>query len=385
MSCRKFEAPRHGSLQFCPRKRSKTIRPSICAFPKDDASKPIHLTGFMTYKAGMTHVVRVKAQVSKNKQLSKELMEAVTILEAPPMVVHGVVGYELTNTGLKRMPPVLASHLSEGVLRREFGSKRYQEVGEKLSQKYDAADAEARAQAIRERACSVRVLVQTQPTQIRSLGLKKAHVAEIQINGGSVSDKVYWGLNNLEKEIRIEQVFSVNENIDTIGVTKGKGFQGTVKRFGVRIQPRKSRKGIRKVACIGAWHPSRVMYSVARAGQMGFHRRTEVNKRVYFIGNGKSEISTEFDLTKKTITPMGGFPHYGVVRNDFIMVKGAVVGPRKRVVTLRKSLQEQKPGEELVIKFIDTSSKIGHGRFQTSEEKKAFYGVKKSEIAEGIY
>ena len=50
----------------------------------------------------------------------------------------------------------------------------------------------------------------------------------------------------------------------------------------------------------------------------------------------KNNASTEFDVTEKTITPMGGFPHYGEVNNDFIMIKGCCVGPKKRVLTLRK-------------------------------------------------
>ncbi|KAM0672512.1 ribosomal protein L3 [Ordospora colligata] len=384
MSCRKFSAPRHGSLQFCPRKRSSTIRPSIGAFPKDNAQKAVHLTGFMVYKCGMTHVVRTKELVTKNKQVTKELMEAVTVLEAPPMVVHGVVGYEETAQGMKRMQPVYAAHLSEGALRRMFGYG-YEEIGKKVAGGYNAEEMQRRVEEMKKKACSIRVLVETQPVLVKGLNLKKAHIAEMQVNGGSMSEKIEWAMSRLEKEIRIAEVFGVNENIDAVGVTKGKGFQGTVKRFGVRIQPRKSRKGIRKVACIGAWHPSRVMYSVARAGQMGFHRRTEVNKKVYMIGNGKEEIQTEYDLTRKPITPMGGFPHYGVVRNDYIMVKGAVMGPTKRVVTLRKSLHEQKKGEEVVIKFVDTSSKIGHGRFQTSEEKRVFYGANKAEIVDEVH
>lgn len=32
----------------------------------------------------------------------------------------------------------------------------------------------------------------------------------------------------------------------------------------------------------------------------------------------------------------GGFPRYGEVNNDFLMVKGCVVGAKKRVLTLRK-------------------------------------------------
>lgn len=50
----------------------------------------------------------------------------------------------------------------------------------------------------------------------------------------------------------------------------------------------------------------------------------------------KNNASTEYDLTEKTITPMGGFPHYGEVNNDFIMIKGCCMGPKKRVITLRK-------------------------------------------------
>ena len=57
-SHRKFEAPRHGSKGFLPKKRSKRHRGKAKAFPKDDPSRPVHLTAFMAYKAGMTHIVR---------------------------------------------------------------------------------------------------------------------------------------------------------------------------------------------------------------------------------------------------------------------------------------------------------------------------------------
>lgn len=64
------------------------------------------------------------------------------------------------------------------------------------------------------------------------------------------------------------------------------------------------------------------------------------NKKIYRIGKGDDEnsASTEFDTTKKTITPMGGFVRYGIVKNDFVMIKGSCPGVKKRVVTLRKSL-----------------------------------------------
>ena len=84
-------------------------------------------------------------------------------------------------------------------------------------------------------------------------------------------------------------------------------------RWGTKKLPRKTHKGLRKVACIGAWHPARVGYGVARAGQKGYHHRTEINKKVYRIGAGyfmkdgklvKNNGSTEYDLTDKSVNPM---------------------------------------------------------------------------------
>lgn len=124
------------------------------------------------------------------------------------------------------------------------------------------------------------------------------------------------------------------------------------------------------------------MFSVARAGQNGYHHRTETNKKIYRVGNGSDEQSgsTEFDLTKKTITPLGGFPHYGIVKNDFVVLKGCIAGSKKRVVTLRKSLQihtSRTHLEKVQLKFIDTSSKIGHGKWQDTAERDAVLGVRK--------
>ena len=81
---------------------------------------------------------------------------------------------------------------------------------------------------------------------------------------------------------------------------------GVISRWHCKKLPRKTHKGLRKVACIGAWHPSRVQFSVARAGQKGYHHRTEVNKKIYRIGEGQDpkNAATVFDPTKKQITPL---------------------------------------------------------------------------------
>ena len=120
---------------------------------------------------------------------------------------------------------------------------------------------------------------------------------------------------------------------------------GVTSRWHCKKLPRKTHKGLRKVACIGAWHPSRIQFTVARAGQKGYHHRTEINKKIYDIRDGfhtkdgkliKNNASTEYDLADKSINPMGGFPHYGEVKQDFVMIKGCCIGPKKRVLTLRK-------------------------------------------------
>lgn len=100
----------------------------------------------------------------------------------------------------------------------------------------------------------------------------------------------------------------------------------------------------------------------------------------------KNNAATEYDIADKSITPMGGFPHYGEVNNDFLMIKGCCIGSKKRIITLRKSLlvhTKRASLEKINLKFIDTSSKMGHGRFQTPADKMAFMGpLKKDRIKE---
>jgi large subunit ribosomal protein L3e len=378
MSHRKYEAPRHGSLGFLPRKRAKRQRGRVRSFPKDDPSKAPHLTAFMGYKAGMTHILR-EANKPGSKLHQKEVVEAVTIIETPPIVIVGLVGYIETPRGLKALSTLWAQHLSEECKRRFYRNwvQSKKKAFTKYASKFETNSAKVLAR-IKKYCTVIRVLAHTQ-TQLLCLKQKKAHIMEIQINGGSVADKVDYSYKMFEQKVSVDQVFQPNEMIDTIGVCKGKGFNGVVRRWGVKLLPRKTHRGRRKVACIGSWHPSRVKFTVPRAGQLGYHHRTEVNKKVYRIGKGDDPKngSTDQDVTEKQITPLGGFPHYGVIRNDFLMLKGAIVGTKKRVITLRKSLHAQVSRsalEEINLKFIDTSTKFGHGRFQTVKEKNDFFG-----------
>jgi len=315
-----------------------------------------------------------------------ETVEAVTIVETPPMVVVGVVGYLETPRGLRTLTTVWAEHLSEECRRRFY--KNWYQSKRKAFTKYakkfsnDPASIENELNRMKKYCQVIRVIAHTQIRKVK-LRQKKAHIMEVQVNGGSVAEKVDFAKSLFEKQVPVSAVFAQDELIDVLGVTKGHGVEGVITRWGVTRLPRKTHRGLRKVACIGAWHPARVGFTVARAGQHGYHHRSEVNKKIYRIGAAGDEKScmTEADLTEKSITPLGGFPHYGVVNEDWLMIKGALVGTKKRVLTLRKSLLTHTSRvalEKINLKFIDTSSKFGHGRFQTKEEKDKWMGPTKN-------
>mmetsp|Transcript_2592 Transcript_2592/g.2703 ORF Transcript_2592/g.2703 Transcript_2592/m.2703 type:complete len:387 (-) Transcript_2592:131-1291(-) len=382
MSHCKFEAPRHGSLQYLPKKRTSSHRGRIRSFPRDNAALPCHLTAFMSFKAGMTHVVR-EIERPGSKLHKKEAVEAVTVLESPPMVVVGVVGYVATPNGLRTLTTVWANHLSEELKRRFYKNwyhskkKAFTKYAKKAAEKPQEIDAEL--ERIKQYCDYVRVLAHTQVRKVK-LRTKVANLLEIQVNGGDIASKVDYAKGLFEQEVNVASLFTEGEVIDICAATRGHGFAGVISRWGITRLPRKTHRGLRKVACIGAWHPARVSYAVARAGQQGYHHRTEINKRIIRIGK-KGDInsaSTDADLTEKGITPVGGFPHYGEINEDWLMIKGCVAGSRKRPVTLRKSLiaaTKRSHLEPLNVKFIDTSSKYGHGRFQTIEEKEKFLGT----------
>jgi large subunit ribosomal protein L3e len=233
-------------------------------FAKDDPKKPVHLTAMMGYKAGMTHVVRDLDRPGSSESLSS-------------ICVTNCLTFELRNAqegsrrGLRTLTTVWTSHLSDELKRRFY--KNWYRSKKKAFTRYAKKHAEdggksitRELERIRKYCTVVRVLAHT---QIRKTGLKqkRAHLMEIQVNGGSVADKVEFAKGLFEKPIEVNSVFEQDEVVDIIAVTKGHGFEGVTHRWGTKKLPRKTHKGLRKVACIGAWHPSKVMFSVGRAGQ----------------------------------------------------------------------------------------------------------------------
>lgn len=411
MSHRKFHQPRKGSLGFLPRKRAKGYRGKIRSFPKDNSEKKPHLTAFMGLKAGMTHILR-RVHRPASRINKKEVAEAVTIIECPPMQAVGLVGYIETPRGLRTLTTIWSNSLSNSFKRRYY--KNWYASKKKAFTKYvkdfDQFSFEKKVRKIKKFCSVVRLIAHTTERHGRSRIQKTANVLEIQINGGSsIAEKVAFGMNWFDRQIKINDVFQVGGVLDVIGVTKGHGTTGVRKRWGTKLLNRKTNGGYRRIGCVGAWHPANVQWTVPRAGQHGFHHRTEIGKRVYLIGKSKKElgqappnfleekIKTEpnkkkniysnhyiskmnydADLTEKWITPMGGFPHYGEVVNDWLMIKGSCPGKKGRPLILRhqiyESVNKRRNYEGINIIFVDTSSKMGHGKFQTSKEKARFYG-----------
>ncbi|RWW01576.1 hypothetical protein GW17_00035382 [Ensete ventricosum] len=202
------------------------------------------------------------------------------------MVVVGVVAYVKTPRGLRSLNTVWAQHLSEEVRRRFYKNwcKSKKKAFTKYSKKFDSEEGKKE--------------VQVQLEKMKKYASVIRVLAHTQVNGGTVAQKVDFAYSFFEKQVPIDAVFQKDEMIDIIGVTKGKGYEGVVTRWGVTRLPRKTHRGLRKVACIGAWHPARVSYTVARAGQNGYHHRTEMNKKIYKIGKSGDESHTaitEFD------------------------------------------------------------------------------------------
>jgi len=388
MSHQKYEQPRHGCLGFVPKRRTRHHRGRVRHFPRDDASKPVHLTAFMGYKAGMTHVVKYQERREGKKVIKKDVVHSCSIIETPPMKIIGMVGYIQTPRGMRALQTVWAAQMDNDVKRRFY--KNWMSAKRKCFTKYvekhkvdkkDKKSVHRDMERIKKYATVVRAIAATQNRKLK-LRQHKAQVMEIQVNGGTIAQKVDWTWGKFENEVTVGEVFETNECIDTIGVTKGHGTQGVIKRFGVKKLKRKTHRGLRKVGCIGAWHPAAVKWTVARHGQMGYHSRTEINKKIYRVGAGKvrgvtNNATTAADAIEKNITPMGGFPHYGEVNEDFLLMKGQIMGTKKRALVLRKSIfptTRNWMNEKIEVKFIDTASKLGHGRFQTDAEKDKFLG-----------
>ncbi len=316
MGHRKKHAPRHGSLAFLPRKRAATIKSRIRNWI--DYGDDINLLGFAGFKVGMTHIIYIEDQPN-SPYYGKELLKPVTIIEIPPLVLIGLRVYNEDEYGKFIVGEIFINDFNKFLARKINLPNR---------ENYNKTELKNKILENLNYTSDIRGIFQTQPYRT-SLPRKKPDIIEIKINSiNQFEEEFNYLFDKLGKEIRAREVLKEGELVDVIAVTKGKGFQGPVKRFGIKILTRKNSKIRRAVACIGPWHPARVLYTVPRAGQLGFHQRTEYHKRIMVIGENEEEIN-----------PKGGFIRYGKVRGDYLLLLGSIPGSKKRLVRLRKTIR----------------------------------------------
>ncbi|MBS7650367.1 MAG: 50S ribosomal protein L3 [Candidatus Bathyarchaeia archaeon] len=334
MGRRKKHAPKRGSLAYLPKSRAAGWVGRIRFWPNVEGEP--RLLAFPGFKAGMTHIITVD-QHKGSLTFGREVSIPITVLETPPLIVCGVRLYGTYEGGLRTLGEAWSTEIPKDLERVITPPK-----------KTEGEDPLTKLEGSIEKASEVRVIAATQP-RLTGIGRKKPHLIEIKVSGGTLKEQFEYAKGLLGKMVKSNEVFKEGSFVDVVAITKGKGIQGPVKRWGVRILHHKSRKTRRGVGSIGGWTPSSIIYSVPRAGQTGFFQRTEYNKQIVKVGENGSEI-----------TPRGGFPHYGIVRGGYVMLMGSVPGAAKRLVMMRYPARASTPIEgPPKIEYLSLESKQG--------------------------
>lgn len=331
MGHRKYSAPRRGSMAFYPRVRARSLESRIRTW-SDPKMEKSSLLGFAGYKVTNLNVLSVDDR-EKTPNYAKNLMNSSTLIATPPLKIIGIRAYAETAYGKNAIFDAFAKDNDKYLSRK--ASFTYKEG--KLDEINAHIDKIKRVVAI----------VSSYPATA-SLSQKKPFVWEIPIGGKDTKTKIDYVVSNFGKQVNISDVFETGQFIDISAITRGKGIEGPITRFGVKRKQHKSRKSVRALGTLGPISPAVVTYTVPRQGQRGFHQRTEYNKRILIISNFEKDNHFK-------INPEGGFEHFGMIKNDYIIVKGSVPGVPKRLVKMRfpirtvgKKIVEPKVVEVLV-------------------------------------
>lgn len=322
--------PKKGSHGYSPRVRAKSQVPRMTSWPVGGDTPKIQ--GFAGYKAGMTHAMVVDYR-PHSLTSGQEVSVPVTVVEVPAMKVAAVRYYRETPYGLRTLAESWTTGTDARLRQRLAVPKEPKDAAVDLAKVDD-----------------VRILAYTQPGLVSGIPRKTPEIMELRIGGGSLEDRIAFAKDKLGKEIDINDFTMVGQMIDVAAVTKGFGVQGAVPRWGVKLQGHKDSKNRRDASPLGPFQPRFIRSTVPMPGQTGYHNRTEYNKRILKIGQDGAEI-----------TPAGGFLHYGVVRNKYVLLHGSVPGPAKRLIRLRDAARYLRGIEvsEPQISYVSTASKQG--------------------------
>jgi large subunit ribosomal protein L3 len=262
----------------------------------------------------MVSLTMIDESESPSKNL--DVARAVTILEIPRMVLYGIRLYSIDQ---KTKYLKVATEIHDAAASKALGITKKELKHQSVDQIKAKADEFADATA----------LIAADP---KTTAMSKNHKDrfESRVSGKTAKEKIEFLAALLGKEIKPEDVFKPGEMVDMLAISKGKGWQGTIKRFGTSKLVRKATGKTRHVGTLGPVTPAKVMYTVPQAGQMGYHYRTDQNKKILKIGQKETGAS---------VTPKGGFPNYGIVRNNYFVIDGSVPGPAKRIIRIRKAIR----------------------------------------------
>lgn len=320
-----------GSHGFSPRKRALTQVPRLTSWPLGgDAPK---IQGFAGYKAGMTHAVVVDYRPDSLTS-GQEVTVPVTVVEVPAMKVAAVRYYRETPYGLKTVGEQWAAG-TDARLKLRLPVPKEPKAFTPETGKVD----------------DVRLLAYTQPKLVTGVPRKTPELMELRVGGGDLKARIAFAQDKLGKELTIADFAKNGQMIDVAAVTKGHGNKGSVPRWGVKLQGHKDSKNRRDASPLGPFQPRFIRaMTVPMPGQMGYHNRTEYNKRILKIGAEGAEI-----------TPAGGFLHYGVVRNQYVLLHGSIPGPTKRLIRFRDATRYLRGIEvaEPQLAYVSTASKQG--------------------------
>ncbi len=296
--------PRHGSLQFWPRKRAEKQIPSVNWSMVKGDGKTDSILGMISYKVGMGTAL-VKDTTDKSMTQGKKIYIPITVLEVPNMKIYSVRFYK-NNKVLK---DVVVSNDKE-LKRIILAPKQPQSLDEKAPKEFD----------------DLRVIVYSIPSQT---SIKKTpDLIELAVEA---KDKLAFVKSLVGKEISLKD-FLKYALLDLRGLTKGKGLVGPVKRMGIGLKSHKTEKGVRRPGTLGPWHPAHTSFRVAMAGQLGMFSRVIYNNKVISSGT----------IAEKNINPAGGFNNYGNIKSSYLLLKGSVQGPSKRQILLTPSFRPTK-------------------------------------------
>ena len=312
MGHRRHSSPHRGSLAYLPRSRAKSMEARIRAWPKINSDEP-KLLAHAGFKAGCVQIVNIDDR-EKTPNHGKQLVSLGTVIATPPILIIGIRGYSIDPRGRHAEFDLHADNLPKYI------SRFIKEKENSLN------DSEKSLKGIKE----IYAIIAVTP---RNAGLsqKKPYIFEASVKGGDIKKQFTFVKDLLGKEVKIDQVFESGDTVDTAAITKGKGWEGPITRWGVKKKQHKSRKSVREVGSLGPISPQYVMYTVPRAGQRGLHQRIEYDKKIMVMDNTEN--------IKYEINPKGGFKHFGNVNGDFIIVRGSVPGTYNRLIKLRTQIR----------------------------------------------